>query len=90
MAWDHLSWTFWSAIAVLALLCTVAAFLFWYSAIRQLGASRTASFLPLVPIFGVLLGIGLLGDRPGPLQVLGMLLAIGGVYLANKPTINQS
>ncbi|HEY9722151.1 MAG TPA: DMT family transporter [Oscillatoriaceae cyanobacterium] len=80
--WAALTPAFWGAIVVLALLCTVAAFLFWYVAIDALGASGTAAFLPLVPLFGVALGMAMLGDRPGPLQWIGMALALTGVALA--------
>ncbi len=62
-------------IAVLAL-----ALYSW--AIRVLGASFASLFLPLVPVFGVLLAIPVLGESPGPPEVLGMLLVSGGMALA--------
>ena len=80
-----LSAVFWMDIAILALFCTVAAFLLWYRALEKVGAARTASYLPLVPIFGVTLGIALLGDRPSGLQLGGMALAVFGVFWANRP-----
>lgn len=83
--WGGLSVAFWVSIAGMALLSTIAAFLLWHSAIRVLGASRTASFHLLVPIVGVALGVLWLGDRPGPLQWAGMALTIAGVYWANRP-----
>lgn len=82
--WAGLSWRFWGAIAFMAAFCTVAAFMLWYSAIRAVGASRASSFLFLVPIVGVGLGAAMLGERPGPIQLLGMGVAIAGVAVANR------
>jgi drug/metabolite transporter (DMT)-like permease len=46
-------------------------------AIRVLGNGRAALFMPLVPVFAVLLGVAVLGEVPATVQVLG----IGGVAL---------
>jgi drug/metabolite transporter (DMT)-like permease len=82
--WGTLSLQFWGIVGFIALFSTVAAFLLWYDAIRAVGASRTATFHLLVPIYGVALSAVLLGERPGVLQVVGMGLAIAGVYWASK------
>src|SRR2546430_3792450 len=41
-------------------------------AIRVLGDSRAALFMPLVPVCGVLLGVAVLGEVPEAVQVAGM------------------
>jgi drug/metabolite transporter (DMT)-like permease len=46
-------------------------------AIRVLGDGRAALFMPLVPVFAVLLGVAVLGEVPAAVQLLG----IGGVAL---------
>lgn len=51
-------------------------------AIRVLGASIASLFMPLVPVLGLLLGIPVLGEIPGPLQLGGMLLVSAGMLLA--------
>lgn len=51
-------------------------------AIRVLGASAASLFMPLVPLFGVLLAIPVLGEIPTLLQRLGMLGVIVGMTLA--------
>ncbi|MNK51595.1 putative amino-acid metabolite efflux pump [compost metagenome] len=83
--WAALSWRFWISIAMLAILCTVFSFLLWNGAIRRAGASRTASFLPLVPMFGLALGALILREEFTPIHGVVAACSIGGVYLANKP-----
>jgi drug/metabolite transporter (DMT)-like permease len=83
-AWSRLSLGFWASIVFLALGSTVAAFLLWYRALAKIGAARTASWLPLVPVFGVGLGVATLGERPTPVQLTGMALAVLGVWVANR------
>jgi len=83
-SWGQLSWAFWADITFLALGSTVAAFWLWYRALAKVGAARTASYLPLVPVFGVGLGVALLGDRPTPLQLAGMAVAVVGVWAASR------
>lgn len=82
--WGGLTWQFWANMGFISLISTVAAFLMWNDAIARVGASRTATFNLLVPIFGVVCSALLLGERPGPWQVVGMGLAILGVYWASR------
>jgi drug/metabolite transporter (DMT)-like permease len=82
--WAGLTLAFWAEVLFLALGSTVAAFLLWYRALAKVGAARTASYLPLVPIFGVMLGVLTLGERPTAVQLAGMLLAVVGVYGAHR------
>ena len=52
-------------------------------AIRVLGASAAALFMPLTPVFGVLLGVPVLGEVPGAVQVIGMLAVMVGMVAAS-------
>jgi drug/metabolite transporter (DMT)-like permease len=70
----------WVAILQLALLGTVAGFVWWYEGVQALGASRAALFVNLVPVFGTLLAALLLGERLGWPQLWGGLLVIAGVF----------
>jgi drug/metabolite transporter (DMT)-like permease len=51
----------------------------WGHAVKTLGASRTQLFPPLIPVLGTLFAIPILGEIPGPLQGLGVLLIVGGI-----------
>ena len=54
--------------------------LFLY-AIQQLGAAQAGVLASLSPIWGLLLAVIFLGERPSRRQVLGVLLAISGIIL---------
>jgi len=75
----------WAAIAYLGVLGTAVAFLWFYEGVQRIGASRTAVFLNLVPVFGVALGAVLLGEQVDASMILGGLLVIAGVALTNRP-----
>jgi drug/metabolite transporter (DMT)-like permease len=53
-------------------------------AIRVLGDGRAALFMPLVPVFGVLLGVAMLGEVPEAVQVIGMSGVTLGMALAAR------
>src|SRR5438445_235424 len=53
-------------------------------AIRVLGDSRAALFMPLVPVCGVLLGVAVLGEVPEAVQVAGMAGGALGVAVAAR------
>jgi drug/metabolite transporter (DMT)-like permease len=61
--------------------------LFFYTwAIRVLGPSFASLFMPLIPVFGVLLAIPVLDEIPGVAQVAGMIaVAIGLAVAASAP-----
>lgn len=73
---------FWGHIVYLAGGATVGGFFLWSRGIHRLGASRAAVFINLVPVFSVALAALFLEERPTLLQVTGMLVVLGGVYLA--------
>jgi drug/metabolite transporter (DMT)-like permease len=53
----------------------------WGWAARVLGAATVGRFPPLIPVTGTLLAIPILNEIPGPLQVSGILLIVGGLWL---------
>lgn len=60
----------------------IGALLLYTMAIRALGASIASLFMPLIPVFGVLLAIPALGEVPAGIQVVGMLAVTAGMVLA--------
>jgi len=75
--------SFWGEVIYMAIGSTVIAFFLWSRGLQRLGASRAAIFINLVPVFTLVLAALLLGERPGSLQVLGMVMVLGGVYLVS-------
>ena len=62
---------------------SVLAFCFWNHATSVIGASRTAQFTHLVPIFGMLIAILILDEKIYSYHIVGMMLVIVGMVIAN-------
>jgi drug/metabolite transporter (DMT)-like permease len=60
----------------------IGALLLYTVAIRALGASIASLFMPLIPVFSVVLAVPVLGEIPLPIQVVGMLAVSVGMALA--------
>ncbi|MGJ0385952.1 EamA family transporter [Paenarthrobacter nicotinovorans] len=76
-------WTvpWWVSVVGLIILATVLAYVSGIMAARSLG-SKVASFVSLTEVlFAVIWAWLLLGELPGPIQLLGGLLIVGGVVL---------
>ncbi len=50
-----------------------------FRGIRTLGSSVTSTIVNTTPIFSTLLAVLILGERPAPLVLLGVLLTVGGL-----------
>lgn len=74
----------WAMLAYLVVFATVIAFVWYYAGVRLVGAGRAALFLYLVPVGSVLLAVVVLGEPLYPAQVLGGLLVVGGLLLAQR------
>jgi len=62
----------------------IAALALYAWAIRVLGDARAALFMPLVPVFGVLLGVAVLDEVPAAVQVVGIAGVTLGMALAAR------
>jgi drug/metabolite transporter (DMT)-like permease len=63
----------------------VLAFVLFYEGVRLLGASAAAAFALLVPIFGVLSSVLVLGERLRPGLALGGAIVLAGLWLVQTP-----
>jgi drug/metabolite transporter (DMT)-like permease len=70
------------ALGIMALFGTVLAYLFWNKGISTIGPARTSVFFDLVPIFTMLIAIGL-GQEVIAAQWLGALLVMTGVLFSS-------
>ena len=75
----------WGSMAYLSLVGTVLAFVLFYEGVRLLGASAAAAFALLVPIFGVLSSVLVLGERLRPALALGGAIVVAGLWLVQTP-----
>lgn len=80
----------WASVLYLTVAGTLLAFFWWNLAIQRVGAGRTAVFTNLVPVFGVLLSWGILGERLTAIQLLGGALTLAGVWVCQGPAALQA
>lgn len=78
--------TFWLNILYLGIIVTVLGFLFYFLAIKNVGASKSAVFIALVPVFGTLFSFILLQEPIYPTFIIGLVLVIIGILLINYPS----
>jgi drug/metabolite transporter (DMT)-like permease len=77
---DPVPWSAWGALLYMAVFSSAVAYVLYFWLLRYLQASQLAAFTYLLPVLATLLGILWLGERGSPLQILGGVLALGGVY----------
>jgi drug/metabolite transporter (DMT)-like permease len=75
----------WLAILYLAPAATVLGFVLFYEGVRVIGPAKTASFTLLVPIFGVLSSVLILGEKLRVGLAVGGLVVLAGVWLVVRP-----
>jgi drug/metabolite transporter (DMT)-like permease len=78
--WRAIPWSGWVALLYMALFSSALAYVFYFWLLRYLEASQLAAFSYLLPLLATILGILWLGEKGSWGQVLGAVLALGGVY----------
>ena len=81
---SHLTWPVLAAIFYLGAFGTVIGFVWYYEGVKRIGPTRTAVFNNLVPVFGISFSALLLGEPILASMVIGGVLVIAGVSLANR------
>jgi len=71
----------WLAIGQLSILATVAAFVLLNEGMRRLGVSRSAAFALMIPVFGMLQAMLLLGEHVAATAVVGAAVVLAGIWL---------
>ena len=74
--------TAWLAVGYLALISTCLAYIWWNDGIRKIGAGRASTFSFVGPVAAMLSAAPLLGEGPGPAQLIGGALILGGLFVA--------
>jgi drug/metabolite transporter (DMT)-like permease len=70
-----------ASIGYLAVFGTVAAFVLLNLGVARIGAARASAFALLVPVVGVLTSVAFLGEKLGPLTVVGGITVLIGLWL---------
>jgi drug/metabolite transporter (DMT)-like permease len=74
----------WLHIINLGIFSTCFGFLWYYEAVLKLGASKTSTFINLIPFFAIATGIIYLQEIPSLSLIVGGGITIFGVYLSNR------
>jgi drug/metabolite transporter (DMT)-like permease len=72
------------SLMYLGVLGTALAFVWYYMSIRKFGASVASIFNNLVPVFGVTIGVLLLGESLLPSMLIGGAVTIVGVLMVSR------
>lgn len=73
-----------AGLAYVSVFPALLAYHFWNLGVSVIGAARAGVFLYLMPLFGSLLAIALLGERFGVHHAVGVALIIAGVFMATR------
>ncbi|HEY6944294.1 MAG TPA: DMT family transporter [Candidatus Acidoferrum sp.] len=76
----HQPWRAWAAVVYMAVFSSALAYLFYFWLLRYLEASQLSAFTYLLPVLATILGILWLGEKGSWSQLLGGVMALGGVY----------
>lgn len=63
---------------------SVLCYLLWSRGVAALGANRAGLFLYLIPVFGSLVSVLVLGEQPEPYLAVGFGMVLAGLGLANR------
>lgn len=71
-----------ASVAYVAVFASVVAYRLWNEGVARVGANRAGPFIHLMPAFGSLLSVALLGEAFRPFHAAGLALVLAGVTLA--------
>jgi drug/metabolite transporter (DMT)-like permease len=69
-------------IAYVALFPSVLAYVIWNRAVAELGANRTGQYMHLLPVFGTVLGVLVLGETLAWFHWVGAAAIAGGIVMS--------
>lgn len=78
------AWTGWGAVGYMAVLSTIAAYMFWYKALAIGGPVRMGSLQFAMPVISVGLAVVLFGDALTLPLVLAAILVLSGVVVMRR------
>ena len=74
----------WAAALYTAMFASLVAQILYIKGIEQIGANRAGLFINLVPVFGTLLSVAIIGEDLQLFHILALALALGGIAIAEK------
>jgi drug/metabolite transporter (DMT)-like permease len=80
----------WPGLFGIGLFAAAIAIQAFYASVARIGAAQASLMATVEPLVVIFLGVGLLGETLAPLQVVGALLVLTGVLLAQTATPSES
>ena len=80
----HLSHVVWLSLLVQGIAGTSLATVLWNWGLARVPAAEAGVFTNFEPLVGTLLGVTVMGDRLGPLAIVGGVLILGGAFYLSK------
>jgi drug/metabolite transporter (DMT)-like permease len=74
----------WATLAYVALFPSLIAQIFFIRGVQLIGPSRAGVFANLVPIFGALLAVTILGEPFAFYHAVALALVVGGIWIAER------
>ena len=74
------------ALAYVVVFPSVLAFWFWGYGVARMGPERAGQFIHLMPVFGPVLAMAILGERIEPAQLAGAVVIFAGIALVIRRT----
>jgi drug/metabolite transporter (DMT)-like permease len=72
------------SLAYVAIFPSTLAYLCYNRGVQLIGANRSAPFFHLIPVFGAIMAIVFLGERPELFHLIGFALVLTGVFVAAR------
>lgn len=72
------------SLLYLSLLCSVIAYVIWYSALTAMEATKVAVFVYIIPLFTAIMAFLVLNENIGIFTAIGGFLTMIGVYMAER------
>jgi len=76
--------TGWGIIAYISIFPSLISQILYIEGVERIGANRAGLFINMVPVFGTLLSIAIIGERLEPFHILAMALVIAGIAIAER------
>ncbi len=73
-------------LAYISVFASLIGFLLWSYGVGTMGPARAGQFVYLMPVFGPMLAVVLLGETLAPPQIAGALGVFAGIALAQRPS----
>ncbi len=74
----------WGATLYTGIFASLLAQIFYIKGVEALGANRAGLFINLVPVFGTLLSVAILGEQLFLFHILALVLSLSGIAIAER------